>query len=84
MFFGVILIVTLIWAMTLHACSPFRLTFNPTEKQISCGPQPSVTLQGITGPALSTHGQLGRGEDGAGNMKEGIVISWHVEIMQIS
>ncbi len=84
MFFGVILIVTLIWAMTLHACSPFRLTFNPTEKQISCGPQPPVTLQGITGPALSTHGQLGRGEDGAGNMKEGIVTNWHVEIMQIS
>lgn len=84
MFFGVILIVTLIWAMTLHACSPFRLTFNPTEKQISCGPQPAVTLQGITGQALSAHGQLGRGEDRAGNMKEGIVTSWHVEIMQIS
>jgi len=70
--------------MTLHACIPFRVTFNPTEKQISCGPQPPVTLRGITGPALSARAQLGRGKDGAGNMKGGIVTNWHVEIMQIS
>lgn len=47
--FGVIPIVALFWSMTLHASNPFRLTFNPTEKQISCGPQPPVTLKGITG-----------------------------------
>lgn len=72
MFFGVILIVTPIWVMTLHTCIPFRLTFNPGEKQISCGHGAPVTLQAMTGPALSTGGQLERGEDRPAYMKEAI------------